>query len=138
MTGRDLFIDALLSTLLPGDGDWPPALKTCVPIWFGERALAEPGLGGAVDWLRRSLPADFATRSPAERAGNLKACEAADSARFAYVVSEAFNGYYIDPAVLAVVERKTGFPARPPQPAGHRLEPFDASVLDGRKRPALS
>jgi hypothetical protein len=139
MTTRpDPFLAALLSSLLPGDGDWPSAVDTVVPVWFGARLGSVPTLALAVDWLRASLPPDFAVRTPAQRITDLQACEAKDAARFATVVNEAFNGYYIDPAVLGVIERKTGFPARPPQPMGHRLEPFDPSILDGRKRPQAS
>ena len=94
-----------------------------------------PALADAMNWLRANVPPTFATRSPAEREADLKACEAKDPLRFSILVTEASNGYYIDPAVLAVIERKTGFPARPPQPMGHRLEAFDFSIIDGRKGP---
>jgi hypothetical protein len=131
----DPFVAALLSALLPGDGDWPSAVTTGAPAWFAGRLAALPPLAEAVAWLRSELPADFAARDPAGRAAALRSCERKDAARFATVVTEALNGYYIDPAVLVVVERKTGFPARPPQPEGHRLEPFDVSILRGRGRP---
>jgi len=137
MTGRsDPLISALLTSLLPGDGDWPPAAATGLPAWFARRIDASPVLADAVGWLRIVLPADFAIRAPSLRQVDLKGCEAADPARFAVLATEAVCGYYIDPKVLGVVEAKTGFPARPPQPMGHRLEPFDHSILDGRKRPA--
>ncbi len=136
MGRTDPLISALLSSLLPGDGDWPSAAATGLPAWFGRRIDASPALAEAVGWLRIALPADFAIRAPSLRQVDLKGCEAADPARFAIVVTEAVSGYYIDPAVLGVVEAKTGFPARPPQPMGHRLEPFDLSILEGRKRPA--
>lgn len=135
MTGRsDPFIGALLSSLLPGDGDWPSASATGLPAWFASRIDASPVLAEAVVWLKIVLPADFAIRAPGLRRVDLKGCEAADPARFAVVVTEAVSGYYIDPKVLGMVEAKTGFPARPPQPMGHRLEPFDFSIMDGRKR----
>lgn len=136
MGRADPLISALLSSLLPGDSDWPSAAVTGLQDWFGRRIDASPALADAVGWLRIVLPADFAIRAPSLRLVDLKGCEAADPARFAVVVTEAVSGYYIDPAVLRVVEAKTGFPARPPQPMGHRLEPFDFSILEGRKRPA--
>jgi hypothetical protein len=136
MAVPDPFFRAVLTSLLPGDGEWPSAASTVLPIWFGDRVGKLPALAEAVVWLRASLPPDFAIRSPADRVNALKACETKDAAKFSVVVTEAFNGYYIDPAVLSVVERKSGFPARPPQPMGHRLEPFDVSIMEGRKRPA--
>lgn len=137
MTGRsDPLIGALLSSLLPGDTDWPSAAATGLPAWFASRIDASPALAEAVSWLRVVLPADFVIRAPGIRQVDLKGCEAADPARFAVVVTEAVSGYYIDPKVLGVVEAKTGFPARPPQPLGHRLEPFDFSIMDGRMRPS--
>lgn len=136
MDKADTLISALLSSLLPGDGDWPSAAATGLPAWFGRRIDASPALADAIGWLRTVLPTDFAIRAPSLREVDLKGCEAADPARFAVVVTEAVSGYYIDPAVLSVVEAKTGFPARPPQPMGHRLEPFDFSILEGRKRSA--
>jgi hypothetical protein len=125
--GPDRFADVLLSCLLPGDGDWPAASDTQAPAQFAERMTQSAPLTAAVDWLRSSALGAGLT-------AHLQACEAADPARFALIVTEAFNAYYTDPVVLAVIERKTGFPARPPQPAGHALEPFDWSVLESRKR----
>lgn len=135
MSTPDPFLGAVLTSLLPGDGAWPSAASTGLPAWFGDRVARVPALADAVAWLRSSLSANFATRALAERESDLKSCEAKDPHRFSIVTTEAFNGYYIDPAVLSVIEGKTGFPARPPQPMGHRLQPFDVSIIDGRKGP---
>ncbi len=135
MATPDPLLGTVLVSLLPGDGAWPSAASTGLPAWFGERVAKTPALAEAVTWLKASLPPTFAMRSPTEREADLKACEAKDPLRFSLLVTEASNGYYIDPAVLAVIERKTGFPARPPQPMGHRLEAFDFSIIDGRKGP---
>lgn len=135
MPTSDPFLGAVLASLLPGDREWPSAASTGLPAWFGERAAKTPALADTVSWLRASLPPTFPTRSPAEREADLKACEAKDPLKFSVLMTEASNGYYTDPGVLAVIERKTGFPARPPQPMGHRLEAFDFSIIDGRKGP---
>jgi len=135
MAAPDPFLDAVLTSLLPGDGAWPSAASTGLPAWLGDRVARMPALADAIAWLRSSLPENFAARAPAEREADLKSCEAKDPLRFSIVTTEAFNGYYIDPAVLDVIERTTGFPARPPQPMGHRLEAFDFSIIDGRKGP---
>lgn len=135
MAAPDPFLGAVLTSLLPGDGTWPSAASTGLPAWFSDRAGRMPALADAIAWLRSSLPANFASRAPAEREADLRTCETRDPHRFSIVTTEAFNGYYIDPAVLAVVEKKTGFPARPPQPMGHRLQAFDLSIIDGRKGP---
>ena len=128
-SASDRFVGVLLSCLLPGDGAWPAAAQTQLPAWFGERLKESPPLATAVDWMRATVPPDTDERDADWLAAHLKACEAADPARFALIVAEAFNGYYTDPTVLGVIERRTGFPARPPQPEGHRLEPFDRSML---------
>jgi hypothetical protein len=64
----------------------------------------------------------------------LKACETADPATFATVLTEAFSAYYADPGVMTVIQGVSGFPARPPHPEGHYMEPFDWSILDSRRR----
>lgn len=55
--------------------------------------------------------------------------QAADPAAFAAMLNLAYNAYYTDPRVLRAIELRTGYAARPPQPEGYHLEPFDQSLL---------
>ena len=128
----DPFLDALLGTLLPGGQDWPSAAQTQVAAFMTRRAAEFPRLAGAIAELRAGLPADFAERGAARRAACLRELEARDPALLAPIVEEAYRGYYTDPSVLAAIERKTGYPARPPQPLGRKVQPFDWSVLAPR------
>ena len=59
----------------------------------------------------------------------LRALEAERPDAFAALVELVYVAYYTDPRVLAHLEAATGYPARPPQPHGHPLEPFDERVL---------
>ena len=127
------FAPALLATLFPGKGEWPSADRTGAPARFAERAAASPPLAQAVEAIRSHLPADFASRDAAGRTTALQGAEAVAPAAFALVFAEATGFYYTEPLVQKVNEGKTGFPARPPQPQGIPLEPFDYSILDKRK-----
>lgn len=113
-------LTALLDTLLPGDPDWPSAgsldgmaVEEAAPI------LAE-------------LPADFAAGDEE----TLRAVEAAHPGAFERLVSAVYLAYYTHPTVRAVLERVTGYEARPPQPMGYELPPFEESLLETQRKRA--
>ena len=132
MTPTD-FAAALLATLFPGKGEWPSADRTGAPARFAERAAASPALAQAIEAVRTHFPADFSGRDATGRTAALQGAEAAAPGAFALVFAEATGFYYTEPMVQQANERKTGFPARPPQPHGFALEPFDYSILDKRR-----
>jgi hypothetical protein len=123
-------LDALLDTLLPGDADWPAGGT------LGLAAAVAADLGPAADTLLARVAADFAAGDADARETALRALEAAEPAAFARLVDAAYLAYYTAPAVRAALERVTGYAARPPQPLGYDLPPFDESVLAVQRRRA--
>ena len=128
---NDVRLDSILNTLLPGDADWPSAaslgLAAAVRGDCDDAALA--AIAGA-------LPASFAGGDAEAREGALRAIEAAQPAAFERLVAAAYLAYYTEPRVRVVIERLTGYAARPPQPLGYELEPFDEALLERQKRRA--
>lgn len=129
--GERALLAAVVATLLPGGGDWPAAAD--LELTDETVRLAGLSLAGLAP-LRRllaSLPADFAAAGTGadDREAALAAVEAADPAAFGAAMQAAYNAYYIDPRVLAVVAAKTGYRAGAPQPDGHELPPFDEVLV---------
>lgn len=125
----------ILDRLLPGnDAGWPAAgtLGLAPTVW--EDAARTPEGEAAVRTVLAALPVDYAARPDAARDEALRAIEAAEPDAFARLVASAYNSYYTNPDVLAVVERLTGYEARPPQPSGYDLPPFDERLLDRQKQ----
>lgn len=142
-------LSLVLDRLLPGTADgWPAAgglgLEGEVrALWARpmddgtdpDRALDDllatlgPVFGSASD------PAAGAARE-AEQTAALERLEAAEPAAFGRLVAAAYTAYYVDPRVRAVVEARTGYPARPPQPDGYPLPPFDEALLEAQRRRA--
>lgn len=134
MTDR---LGLVLDRLLPGDPGrgWPSASALGLGA-KARRLAAERGEEAALDALLARLPEGFDGASEAAQVEALAALEADDGDAFARLILYAYGAYYTDPAVRAVVEARTGYPARPPQPLGYELPPFDESLLETvRKRP---
>lgn len=123
MTGR--MIGALLDTLLPGDADFPAASATDL----GARLLAHDRFGPTPGPVTDRLPADFADLAPPARVAAVAAAEAADPAAFAALMTGVYSLYYTHPLVAAAIQSATGHAARPPQPQGHALAPFDPAMV---------
>lgn len=121
---------ALLDTLLPGDADWPAAGRHGLAA--RTRALAEDAPDGAsgLEAVLAALPPDFASLPQEAREEVLRGIEAQHPQAFAAILTAAYSAYYTDPDIRDVIERRTGYPNRPPQPEGYALEPFDESLLD--------
>jgi len=118
MTTRstEALLPALLGALLPGNGEWPSAGETHVATFMAGRVSELPDVARALAAVRDVLPSDFASRAFDARTAVLRDVETRLPDAFTLVVTEAYRGYYTDPRVLAVIERKTRYPARPPQP----------------------
>jgi hypothetical protein len=120
---------AVVATLLPGGRDWPAAAD--LDLTDETIRLAGLSLAGLAP-LRRllsSLPAGFPEAGADAREAALAALEAADPAAFGAGMQAAYNAYYIDPRVLAVVAAKTGYRPGAPQPDGFELPPFDEALV---------
>lgn len=118
-------IAVLLDTLLPGDAEFPPASATDLAA----RLAAHDRFAATPDPVLAQLPADFAKLPPAARAAQVRAAEAADPASFAALLTGAYSLYYTHPRVAAAIARTTGHAARPPQPEGYALPPFDPALV---------
>jgi hypothetical protein len=122
-TRRDL-LAAVLDALVPPSGDFPGAGAVAL-----DHVLAVAAASADLDaLLARGLEATqgaargrggFAALGMDERERALRRVEAADPEFFEALVRHAYEGYYSHPTVVA----RLGLDPRPPQPAGHRVEP---------------
>ena len=125
----------VLDRLLPGDpgAGWPAAGA----LGLADKARAMATERGEADRLAdtlAALPADFDDVSEADQIAALKAVEADQPDDFDLLILYAYGVYYTDPRVRDVVETRTGYPNRPPQPEGYELPPFDERLLDKVKQ----
>ena len=114
-----------LDTLIPGDADFPSASA----VGLHEALLAHDRFSGPYEALSRHLPGGFGHLSPQRRAEAVAEMEAAQPALFNALIVGVYSLYYTRPAVAAVIEAQTGHTARPPQPGGHFLPPFDPALV---------
>ena len=124
-------LDVVLDTLLPGDADWPPGGALDLAASVADDVGAE-----TLRALLDRLPPDFAAGDADRREAALHAIEAHLPDAFSRLVDAAYLAYYTAPAVRAVIERVTGYEARPPQPLGYELEPFDERLLATQRQRA--
>lgn len=115
-------MNAVLDMLLPGDGDYPPF-----------SALDRADIAAPFAALLARLPPDFAGRSEEARTRALQELEVESPDEFGRLVEAAYLAYYTHARVRAVIERQTGYPARPPQPDGYALESFDDALLERQR-----
>jgi hypothetical protein len=120
---------SVLTTLLPGDADWPGAGTL-------DGLAAQVAADAPSEALLAALPAGFAALPAEAREAALRDVEAAEPAAFERLVAATYLAYYTHDAVRDVLERVTGYEARPPQPLGYDLPPFDDSLLETQRRRA--
>jgi hypothetical protein len=123
------WLPAVLDTLLPANKHLPAAGAMGLADAVLVDARWSPDFTQALRWLGDELPAGFGEAGEAARVEALRALETARPRRFATIVNLAYNAYYVHPDVLALIQSESGFTARPPQPLGYELEPFDPAVL---------
>jgi len=128
---------AVLDRLLPAIDELPGA---------GELGLADAVTRDPLNHQRpddvptvlAALPVEFAGLTEDERDSALAAAEHALPREFSTLINLAYNAYYLDPRVLARIERLTGYRARAPQPQGYEVEPLDERLLERvLRRPPL-
>ncbi len=113
---------AVLDCILPGSAGFPSA---------SQAGLApQAGAGVVMETLLARLPRDFAALPREDQVACLKRLEAEDRTAFGQVVATAYEAYYATPAVVAAIERTTGYVNRPPLPQGYRVPPLDPHLLD--------
>jgi hypothetical protein len=127
-------ITSILNRIIPASGDLPGA---------GELGVAHylDGVIGPSAELKRTFAAgltqitlesqhqhagEFSALSSEQQDALLRHVEVSAPAFFSVLVFHTYRGYYSHPLVL----QRLGLEARPPQPRGHHLEPFDLRLLD--------
>jgi hypothetical protein len=115
--------EALMDTLLPGDGDFPSGRLVATAIDQHDR------FGPVLREVLAHLPEGFAAMDAPARTSVLQAIETAEPQLFDRLVVGAYSLYYTHPSVAEVLARTTGYRAGPPQPGGHALAPFDPAML---------
>ena len=118
-------MSALLDTLIPGDGDFPAASA----VGLGDALAGHNRFAAPLAEVTALLPANFEALAAEGRTGALIDIEAQYPALFKALIVGAYSLYYTQPQVAAVIERLTGHTARPPQPDGHPLAPFDPALV---------
>ena len=118
--------DALFDTLLPGEEGFPSGAEANVGAWLAARA--ERFSAALADVLKR-LPADFPALGADAREAALREIERDAPAAFHALTTGVYSAYYASPAVRTAIEAKTGYFARPPQPDGYALAPFDPALV---------
>lgn len=118
-------MNALLDTLIPGDDDFPSAGS----LGLHEALLAHDRFGAPYAAVSDLLPEEFANLSTEARARHINEIESREPDLFNGLIVGVYSLYYTHAAVSAVIERLTGHTARPPQPDGHPLEPFDSRLV---------
>lgn len=128
----DETVIAVLDCLIPGDATgWPAA---------GQHGLA-PRLHELLELLSADgpeqlqtvlshLPEDFLNLPKDQQTISLRKVESSAPDAFDTVLKACYSAYYTDPGVRRIIEQKTGYEARPPQPLGYEMEPFDESLLE--------
>ncbi len=115
--------EALLDTLLPGDGDFPSGGRIATAL------AAHPRFSGPLNAILASLPPDFEILDSTNRTTVVQTAEIANPDTFSALIVGTYSLYYTDPAVAAVIARLTGHSGAPPQPYGHALPPFDPAMV---------
>lgn len=122
-------LNAVLGGLLPGNDVWPSAAELGLEKRISDLAALDPDHPVV---LARFLDAleGVEAMSDADRHTALQSMQDAAPEDFGVALVLAYNAYYTDPRVLAVVSARTGYAARAPQPEGYELDPFDESILE--------
>lgn len=126
-------VSALLNCLIPGEPKtgWPAAGQMGLGTRFIElmRLLHRDG-DQLLESLFNALPKDFSEATAESQVACIVDFEKKCPAIFEATLKACYSAYYTHPEVRAIIEAKTGYEARPPQPQGYPLEPFDESLLE--------
>ena len=123
---------AVLDCLVPGDTDgWPAAGQHGLAPKMLEllETLSVDGRQQLAIFLSQ-LPTNFPALSKDEQINSLKIMEVANPDAVETILKACYSAYYTDPEIRRILELKTGYEARPPQPLGYDMLPFDESLLE--------
>ncbi len=124
----------VMDQLVPARDDFPGAGELGVARHLDGLAASDPALGRLFhDGLeaiesasRRTHSADFADLTSDRKDQVLRAVETGSPKFFAMLVRHTYAGYYSNPRVIELM----GLEARPPQPLGFDLDPFDPTTVE--------
>ena len=132
-----LMID-VLDRIIPREGKFPGAAEHGVVDHIDRivgksrnlRRLFSEGLA-SVDMVSLNMYSKgFSSLSDEQRDAVLRRVESERGEFFEALVRHTYAGYYSSPAVI----RLLGLEARPPQPMGYQLDPFDPGLLERVKK----
>lgn len=113
-------LESILAGLLPGDGTWPNAADLDLAEEIIMLAQRVPEQQAALSRLRDLTLPPRSDTSGLQQA--LEQFEAAEPATFGALLVLAYGAYYAHPHVLALIEERCGYAARPPMPLGHSIQ----------------
>jgi hypothetical protein len=127
----------VLDRLVPAGRGFPAAGALGIGAYLEQVAGTTPAARRLfVEGLReiaiageRIRPAGFAALSGDEQDSVLQSMERDHPAFFEALVRQTYSGYYSHPAVLALLGEDN-----PPQPHGHRIDPFANALVDRVRR----
>ncbi len=132
--GQTALASEVLDQLIPPRDDYPGAGELGVAQHLGSLAASKPDLGallrGGLEAIdsesRRTHAAAFTELADERKVEVLRAVEAESPQSFAMLVRHSYAGYYSHRRVIELM----GLEARPPQPLGFELDPFDPSTVE--------
>ncbi len=122
-------LSIVLDRLLPPNGELPGAGSLGLGGHIAREANAAAGHEVALNAVLDALPASFLELIDDEQSSVMREVEVQVPEAFSVLVLMAYNAYYTDQRVLDQIERDLGYEARPPQPLGYKLKPFDEGAL---------
>ena len=128
----------VLDQLVPARDDFPGAGELGVAQHLSGVAASKPDLGRLFhDGLasiesasRRTHSAAFADLDEDQRVEVLRTVEAECPEFFTVLLRHTYAGYYSNPRIIELL----GLEARPPQPLGFDLDPFDPTTVENVKQ----
>ena len=137
---QEELLKAALNRIVPAEDDFPGAGDLGLASYLDSVAAESPALTrvflSVLDHLEitahERTNRDFGALSPEQQDEILIRLEQGQPDFFDALVQHTYNGYYTQPAVLS----RIGHEARPPQPRGYPMKPFDPRLLDNVRRRA--
>lgn len=131
-------MDSILNRIIPASGDFPGAgtlhiidyIEPIVAPSAAFKRLFTQGLLHIAVVSQRQYGQEFPDLAAVQQDEVLRAVETDLPAFFNALVTHTYSGYYSHPTVLPLL----GLEARPPQPRGYALAPFDFSLLERIKQ----
>jgi Gluconate 2-dehydrogenase subunit 3 len=131
-------LTTILNRLVPASGDFPGAgdlgianyLDSVVGRSTEWRRLFAHGMVQVDIFSQEQFAGAFINLADDQKDGVLCHLEHRNPEFFSALVTHTYSGYYSHAAVLRLLSRD----ARPPQPKGYDLEPFDLSLLANVKQ----